>query len=111
MPTLLPLDTNNNVIPAIRLKNNGAHAISVTASSARNSSAFDTDTRIISLYATVPVYIAFGDSNVTADSSDHYFPAGLYYDFAIGGDQVGQYRYIAALAAVDDGDLYISEKE
>ena len=69
------------------------------------------DTRIISLYATVPVYIKFGDSSVTATTADHYFPSGVYYDFAIGGGAVPQYGYVAALRVSADGTLYISEKE
>jgi hypothetical protein len=111
MPTLLPKDSDNNIIPAVRLKAGGAHSIAVTSASARTSGAFAADTRIVSLYATVPVYIRFGDSAVTASASDHYFPAGVYYDFAVGGGDVPQYGYIAALRVSSDGALYISEKE
>ena len=111
MPTIMPTDSNDNVIPALRLKQGGAHQISATASSARNTSAFDPQTRIVSIYATVPVYVNVGDSSVTADTGDHFFPAGLYYDVAIGGEKTSQSQYIAVLAASDDGDVYISEKE
>ena len=110
MPTLLPRDSDNNIIPAVRLKVGGAHSIAVTSSSARTGP-FSADTRIISLYATVPVYIKFGDSSVTATTSDHYFPSGVYCDFAIGGGAVPQYGYIAALRVSTDGTIYISEKE
>lgn len=110
MSTLLPTDQNNNPIPALRLKDSGAHKINVTASSARNSAAFAMDTQIISLYATVPVYIALGGSGVTATASDHYFPAGVYYDVAIGGDGAPHKTHIAVLRESTDGTLYISEK-
>lgn len=110
MSTLLPTDQNNNPIPALRLKDNGAHKINVTAVSARNSTAFDADTQIISLFATAPVYVAFGGASVTATTSSHYFPAGIYYDVAIGGDGSAHKTHIAVLRESTDGTLYISEK-
>lgn len=110
--TLQPLDSNNNPIPALRLKDSGAHSIAATASSARNSTAFDADTEIVSLYASVPVYIKMGDATVAATTSDHYFPDGLYYDFAIGADNANHNTHIAVLRAdSEDGTVYISEKE
>ena len=111
MSTKLPMDVNDNPIPALRLKNAAAHTLSITASSTRNTTAFDPDTRIISLYATTDLYLKFGDSAVTATSSDHFFPAGIYYDIAIGGDGAGHYTHLAALRLTADGNLYISEKE
>lgn len=111
MTTLLPMDSDNNPIPALRFKNNGAHSINVSATSARNTVAFDTNTKIVSLYTTVPVYLVLGDSTITATSTDHYFPAGVYYDIAIGDERSGQATHIAALRAEGDGTLYISEKQ
>ncbi len=108
---MLPLDSNNHPIPALRLKDDGAHAISASSSSARNSAAFSTDTSVISVYATVPVYLKFGDNTVSASSSDHYFPAGVYYDFAIGDTASGHNTHLAVLRADVDGSVYISEKE
>lgn len=110
MTTLLPVDSDNNAIPAMRLAA-GAHHISSTNSSARNSSAFADGTRVVSVYATEAVYIKFGGSTVTATSSDHYFPAGVYYDFAIGGDRTGHSTNLAVLRVSTNGDVYISEKE
>lgn len=111
MPTFLPTDDNNNPIPALRLKGNAAHSISATTSSARNSTGFGSDTQVVSLYATVPVFVRFGDSGVTATSSDHYFPAGIYYDFAIGGESTGKSGYVAVLRADStNGTVYVSEK-
>lgn len=111
MPTLLPQDSDSNVIPAMRLMPGGAHHISATNSSARNSTDFNANTRVVSVYATEPVYIRFGDSTVTAAATDHYYPANVYYDFAIGEDRTGHYTRLAVLRVTGDGDVYISEKE
>lgn len=111
MTTLLPQDSNGHPIPALRMKSSGAHTIAVSASSSHNSAAFDDKTQIISLYSDVPIYLTFGDESVTASSSDHYLPAGLYYDVSIGGDSGAHYTHIAALQAGEAGTLYLSEKE
>ena len=111
MSTKLPLDVNDNPIPALRLKDSGALVFATSAASARNTTAFNADTRVISIYATQDVYLAFGDNTVTAGGSDHFFPANTYYDFAIGGDSTGHYTHVAALRVIADGTVYISEKE
>ncbi len=110
--TSLPLDSDKNSIPALRLKvSGGAHAIAATAASARNATAINANTKVVSVYATGPVYMRFGDSAITASASDHFFPAGIYYDFAIGGGKVGQATYLAVLRADTDCTVYVSEKE
>ncbi len=111
MPTILPLDSDNHPIPAIRLKPGGAHAIATTAASTRNATAFAADTKVISLYATEDIYVKFGDATVTATTADHYYPSGIYYDFSIGGDKVPHYTHIAVLRVSADGTVYVSEKE
>ena len=111
MPTLLPQDVDNNTIPALRLRPGGAHAITAGATSARNATAFNAETRVVSVCATVPVYINFGNASVTATTTSHYFPAGVYYDFAIGGDATAQYTHLAVLQVNTGGSVYISEKE
>ena len=112
MTTLLPKDADNNPIPALRLKGGGAHKISATGTSARNVTPFHIDTKVIGIYAAKPVYIAMGGSGVTATTSDHYLPEGLYYDLAISGGQKGPHAtHIAVIAAGDSGTVYISEKE
>lgn len=111
MPTLLPQDSDDNPIPAMRLKSDAAHTIAASTTSARNSTAFEADTSIVSLYADVPVYVRFGDSSVTAAATDHYFPAGIYYDFSIGNVRMGHHTHVAVLAADTDGNVYVSEKE
>ena len=108
--TLLPTDANDQTIPALRLNPGKAHTIAVTATSARNTTAFDTDTRVVSLYATANVFVRFGNSSVTAATTDHFFPAGVYYDFAIAGKDEPGYTHIAAIRAATDCTLYISEK-
>lgn len=111
MPTILPTDENNHPIPALRLRDGGAHKINVTAVSARNAIAFDADTRVVSLYATIGVYVRFGVNTVTATNTDHYFPAGTYYDIAIGGEEAKQTNYVSVIRADStDGILYVSEK-
>ncbi len=109
--TTLPRDSDNTPIPALRLNPNGAHQINATSTSARNTTAFDSDTRVVSVYATGAVYMKFGDNAVTATSSDHYFPNGLYFDFAIGGDKTLQTPHLAVLAVGGDCMVYISEKQ
>lgn len=111
MPTLMPTDDNNHPIPALRLKDSGAHSIAATATSARNATGFAADTQIISICPTISVFVKCGSSSVTATTSDHYIPAGLYYDIAIGGDGQKQTTHIAVLRAeTTDGIVYISEK-
>ena len=110
MITSMPVDVNNNPVPALRLRSGKAHTISAGASAAKNASAFADDTQIVSVYASVPVYIAFGDSSVSASSSDHYFPAGVYYDFAIGNEHSGHQTYLSVLQVSSAGTVYVSEK-
>lgn len=111
MPTFLPEDSNDNPIPALRLASGGAHTVNVTANCNRNINPFNADTRVVSLYASASVYIAFGDDSVVATTGDHYFPAGVYYDIAIGGEKTGHYTHVAVLRVDADGALYVSEKE
>ena len=114
MTTLLPVDADSNPIPALRLKSGGAHSISATASSARNSTAFNAATKVVSLYATGAVFVRFGNSSVTAAATDHYYPAGFYYDFAISGGVSGkapQNTHVAVIAASTNCTVYVSEKE
>ena len=92
MPTFLPKDIDGAAVPALGFKPGGAHSIA------------------FSLYATAPVYLAFGDSSVTAGTADHYFPSGLYYDVAVAAEKRGGFTHVAALRAETDGTLYISEK-
>lgn len=111
MTTMMPVDSNNNPIPAVRLRPGKAHTIAAGASSTRNATAFAADTRLVSLYATGPVYVRFGGPDVTASAADHYYPSGIYYDFALGGDQVPHFTHLAVLRAGGDCTVYVSEKD
>lgn len=113
MTTLLPKDADGNIIPAMRLKSGGAHKISAGSSSARNSNAFDAGTKVVSICATGAVHLKFGNSSVTSATTDHYFPSGVYYDFAIsgGGTKGPHSTHVAVLAAGSDCTVYISERE
>ena len=66
---------------------------------------------MVSIYATQNVYVKFGDNTVEATSADHFYPAGIYYDVAIGGDMQEHWTHISVLRATTDGVVYISEKE
>lgn len=111
MSTKLPTDSNDNPIPVLRLKSGGAHKITTSGTSARNSTAFSTDTKVVGIYATQDVYLRFGGASVTAAATDHFFPAGVYYDIALGAEGASQATYLAALQVSAAGTLYISEKE
>lgn len=113
MTTLLPKDADNNVIPALRLKNGGAHNVASGTTAQRNTTAFDDSTKIISLFATEAVYIKFGESDVVATTNDHYFPAGVYYDIALSGGagKAAQHNYVSVLQVSTAGNVFISEKE
>ena len=111
MSTKLPIDSNNNPIQALRLKSGAAHKITTSGTSARNTTAFGANTSVISVYATQDVYLNFGDSSVTATGTDHFFPAGVYYDIALGADGTAHATHLAALQVTSGGTVYISEKE
>ncbi|HEU4839343.1 MAG TPA: hypothetical protein VFS88_08035 [Micavibrio sp.] len=114
MTTLLPVDEDSHPIPALRLRSDGAHTINATATSARNAIAFDEATKVVSLFATGPIYARFGADGVTAAETDHYFPQGLYYDFAVSGGEFNKgprHTHVAVRAADTDCTVYISERE
>jgi len=114
MATLLPVDEDSNPIPAMRLRGDGAHTLNATATSARNSTAFDEATKVVSLFASGPVFLRFGGATVTAAATDHYFPQGLYYDFAVSGGESGKgprHTHVAVKAADANCTVYISERE
>jgi len=112
MSTFLPQDSNDNPIPVLSLKPSGAHEISATTGgSSLNSVAFDATTRVISIYAEEAVFVNFGDATANATATDHYFPAGVYYDFALGGDKTAHNTHVAVRSVSTNGKVYISEKK
>lgn len=111
MTTLLPRDDDNTPIPAMTLKAGGAHALTAGASSARTAQPFAAGTRVVSLFATESVFLSLGDATVTASASDHFFPAGIYYDVSLGHAKGALASHVAAIrAGAEDATLYISEK-
>ena len=103
----IPYSENGVPLPAVSLKKGaGAHSIAATASSARNSTAFLSSTIILSVYATENVFIEFGNDAVTASSSNHFFPKGMYYDFHLPRGTT----HLAVISDGTDGTVYISEK-
>lgn len=112
MSTLMPRDDDHRIIPALRLKPDGAHAIPAGGASTRNALPFAADTRVVSVYATGPVYLRTGGADVTAGDGDHYFPEGVYYDLAVGDSLRGRHTHIAVRrAGTADCTLFVSEKE
>ena len=105
--TILPSDANAYPIPAVRLRDGGAHHVNVTNTAARNTNPFMEGTIIVAVYATVDIYIKFGkDNTVTATSSDHFYPAGVYYNFAINPTD----KYVSVLrVGSTDGVFHLSE--
>jgi hypothetical protein len=109
----MPTDAQGKPIPCLAPRDNGAHSISVTENSARNSTAFQNSadplygSRVISVYSDVGFYFQFGDSAVTATTSDHYMPGNVYYDWTL----PKRVTHIAVIrAATTDGTVWISEK-
>ncbi len=117
--TEMIFDNNGTPIPALTMREGGAHSVAFSATAANNSTAFKTDTVIVSIFATTACFIKLSDtSGDAATTSDHYFPAGIYYDISLGGRPSEGYgqkkpnkKYISAIQEGASGTLYISEKE
>jgi len=63
------------------------HAISFTGTSARNTTAFNARTRVLSaMVADQDCFIRVGDSTVTATTADVFLRAGVAYSFGIDSD-------------------------
>lgn len=118
--TNLPTDKNENAIPAVSLKPNGAQTIAVSGTTARNATAFTT--RVITILATHDMYVELGDDSVEATTTtSHFIKKDIYHDIAIdnnggqawddGRADTYTYTHIAAIMASGSGTLYISERE
>lgn len=108
--TYMPIDNNNVPIPVLSLRAGGAHKLEAGAVAVKNVQGFDALTRVVSVYAQVPVYMNFGGADVSVDASAHYYPAGVYYNFSLGGGKVGHCTHLAVMAVGDAGAVYVSEK-
>lgn len=93
----LPSDASGDPIPVLYPET--PHKIISTGSSTRNSTALVSD--VVRLYADAALNFKFGDSSVTATTSDHYIPAGVPYDFRTKGK--------THIAIIGSGNLYVSE--
>jgi hypothetical protein len=111
MSTLMPYDDNLHPIPVLRLKSGGAHQIAAGLTSERNAIPFDSQTRVIGIFATGPIFVSSGDANVIATTADHYFPENTYYDIALGDGRRLSHSHLSVVAASGPCTVYISEKE
>jgi hypothetical protein len=84
------------------------HAISFTATSARNATPFNSKTRILAaMVADQNCYIEAGDSTVVATTSSTYLAAGAVYSFGIDSN----ITHIAVIRATTDGTLRFFESK
>lgn len=91
----------------------GSHELTIGATSARNTTAFDANTRVIEVYAAVACHYRQGDDTVTATATDHYLPATTGRLYALGGDQLAQATHFAVIEAAVGvgGKIFITEME
>ncbi len=101
----LPLDNNGHTIQALGVRDDGAHEITVSGTSARNSTAFDTKTNVLWLYSTTDLHFKTGGADTTATTTDHFLPAGIRVPLP----KTASRQYIAVIQASASGTLYISE--
>ena len=107
----MPRDASGAYVQVMRPLAGGAHQITIAGASDRNSSAFNTNTRVIEIYSEVACYFQTGDNTVTASATDHYLPAQRGRVYSIGGDQQAQHTYIAVIQVSAGGTLWVSELE
>lgn len=107
--TRAPVDADGVLIQALGVLAGGAHQITISGVSARNSSAFNSETRAIEIYCATACYFQTGDNTVVATTSDHYLPAERERVYAVGGDKQDQHTHIAVIGT--SGTLYVSEME
>lgn len=111
MATLMPRDDDLVPIPALRLRPGGAHQLAVGAVSATTVQPFPPGTRVISVFATGPVFLRTGTAGVTASPTDHFIPPNTYLDLSLGNPHTEVHTHVAAIRASTDCTLYISERE
>lgn len=104
--TKLPTDDLGHEMQVIGYADIAPQQISFSAASARNTTAFNSKTKVIRLSLDQAAYIKPGDSSVTAGASDHYLPAGGPYDI-----RINPKTHLAVISAGTDGTCWISELE
>ena len=95
-------DANGHELQAITP--GAAHKITIGASSVRNATAFNTNTKLAMIHSDVPFYYKTGDSSVAATDSDHHLPAGAYVGIGVDG-----HTHIAVIQDSGAGTLWITE--
>lgn len=109
--TQLPKDSAGNAIPVLAVKPAGGQKVTVTTTSARQTTAFASTTQVVSLYATEDMYVNFGAVTVTALTTTSFFLAkGIYKDFAVNDRDDLAFTHVAAIRATADGVLYVHER-
>ena len=84
------------------------HAISFTGTSARNATAFNTSTRVLSaMVADQNCYIQAGDSTVVATTASTYLASGAVYTFGIDSN----ITHIAVIQVTAGGTLRFFESK
>jgi S-adenosylmethionine:tRNA-ribosyltransferase-isomerase (queuine synthetase) len=106
MATELPKDRYGEGIQAMSPLEGGAQQVALTTASARQTTAFGSDTKVIGVYSTVDVFIELGSSTVTALVTDHFLPGSTYMMLS-----VKDHDHIAGILASGTGTLYVSEFE
>jgi hypothetical protein len=74
--------------------------ISISGTTARSAAI---STGLIRIYASTDCFIKFGDSSVTATTSDHFLLGGSVYDLSYSGTN------FAAITSGSTGTIYASE--
>lgn len=110
MGTLMVRDDDGLPLPILRLRPDGAHHLAVTADSGAIGP-FPDEVRVISLYADGPVHLRTGKADVSASQADHFLPAGLYIDLALGPPGAGRHSHLAAMCPSGRCTLHVSERE
>jgi hypothetical protein len=119
LSSMLPIDGRNEPMPVLYYRNLNGTAntfASTVSTTAVRLGPFSDGTRVLSMYANADVYFVTGNSTVTAVTSSHFWPSGLYYDFNVfwGGsfNQDGGDQYISLITsdASKNANVHISER-
>ena len=118
--SLLPTDGRGNEIPVLSYRSTDGTAntfASTVTTSAVRLGPFSKDVQVITMYSNADVHFITGNNTVTATTSSHFFPEGLYYDFNVyyGGNQfstLGGNQYISLITSDSskDANVHVSER-
>ena len=117
-----PLDEDALRESLRHLKRQGIDALTISLFNSytndvhERAAGFSDGTRVLSTYANADVYFLTGNSTITAVTTSHFWPSGLYYDFNVfwGGsfNESGGDHYISLITsdASKDANVHISER-